>query len=58
MKITGEIKDNKFYYSVEWGDGYHYAGERELDPDTLVDFCALLNLCNKMALGRHKEFEK
>lgn len=45
MRITAEIKDNRFYYTYEVGSSSHN-GNKEITPESLVAF---VNITNEMA---------
>lgn len=48
MRITMEIKDNKFFYDYDINEGSHGGGNMPLCADNLTWFCGALNECHKL----------
>jgi hypothetical protein len=50
MRITMEIKDNKFFYDYDINEGSHGGGNMPLCADSLTWFCRALQECHKLFL--------
>lgn len=57
MKLSVEIKDNKFTYTYEVGESKR-TGSRHLCSDSLVRFVTLLQTCQNAWQHEDKEWER
>lgn len=57
IKITVEIKDEKFFFDYEVGASRH-AGEQVLCAETMATFTEILKLCTRYHLYKDKEWER
>jgi hypothetical protein len=58
MKLTLEIKDNKFSYDYEVGEYSKGHGDMPMTAENLTWFCNVLNNCHKQYLYKLETMDK